>query len=117
MRKACLTSNTPMCSGSPSTSLPSPSSHRHNPRVRRSRLKQFVRNAVDATGWDHEPPPPSHEFHLTGLTGGRKVLYLSCAGYGFDVAGPFDLKEDELRSGIDLTLRPAATASRATAEP
>ena len=61
----------------------------------------------------HEPPPPAAEFHLTGLRANGYVLIASVPGFAPALAGPFDLGEGELRSGIELRLhRGAAVEGR-----
>jgi hypothetical protein len=51
-----------------------------------------------------EPPPPSAEFHLTGLQPGRFLVRASVAGRGNAVAGPFELERGASVRDVRLEL-------------
>ena len=48
--------------------------------------KQFVRDWLDASGWDHEPPPPELPADVVEQTASRYVeAYERITGESFDV--------------------------------
>lgn len=55
------------------------------------------------------PPPPSPEFHITGVEAGRYVVVVRHKGYAPAISEPFDLAEDALVTGIELQLHRGGT--------
>lgn len=60
-----------------------------------------------ATTGDWQEPPPSAEFHATGLPSGRYVVIARTQDRACAFAGPFELGEHTLVSDIALELAPA----------